>query len=100
LVNQYLYLPYIVSSLLIIFIWIQLVHASLLIIWPLSIFQATLLFILTISEVLAFQKINPPSLSPWLFGIGWVGIVGGFIRIHNIRWYNQARKASREPVQP
>lgn len=106
-VNQYLYLPYIISSLLIIFIWIQFVHASLLMIWPLSIFQATLIFFLTITEVLAFQKINSgspplysPTLSPWLFGIGWVAIVGGFIRIHNLRWYYQERLASDEPVLP
>ena len=102
-ISQYLYLPYIISSLLIILIWIQYVHASLLMIWPLSIFQATLSFALTISEVLAFQKINSgtpplysPTLSPWFFGIGWVAIVGGFIRIHNLRWYYQARHARDE----
>jgi hypothetical protein len=89
--KQYLYLPYIISSLVIMLIWIQIVHTSLFMNEPFSIFQYILVFLLTISEMLAFGQLkssplSPPPLSPWLFGLGWIGIVGGFIRIHNDRW--------------
>lgn len=88
--KQYLYLPYIISALIIITIWNQFVHASLFVTWPLSISQSILLFLLTMAEILTFGQLKFPqhSLSSWLFGLGWVGIFGGIIRIHNIRWYH------------
>src|SRR5437763_10891082 len=91
--KQHLYLPYIISSLIIIVIWNQFVHASLFVTWPLSIFQSTLLFLLTVAEMLTFGKINSPSLTPWLFGLGWVSIFGGIVRLHNVRWYHDKIRA-------
>jgi hypothetical protein len=77
LLQQYLYLPYIISALVILIIWQQYVYATLFLVWPISLFQSTLIFLMTLAEILTFRQVG--SLSTWLFGLGWVAIIGGGI---------------------
>jgi hypothetical protein len=63
-------------------IWKQFVQASLFYTWPLSMLQIALMLLIASAEMVAFREID--HLFGWLTGIGLIGIVGGFIRLHNI----------------
>ena len=80
---QHVYLPYVISGLLVILIWKQFVQASIILIWPLSTLQIALMLLISLMEVIAFREIT--HFSAWLAGLGLVAIVGGFIRLNNIR---------------
>lgn len=81
-VQQFFYLPYVISSMIILAIWSQLVQAILFLTWPFTPRQTTLIFFLSLLEILAFTNIG--NFSIWLGGLGTIGIVGGVIRLNNI----------------
>lgn len=83
LYKQYLLLPYFTSSMIILIVWSQLVNAILFLVWPFSAKQSTLIFIISLVELLAFLNIN--SFLIWLFGLGWIGIIGAIIRFNNVK---------------
>jgi len=87
LFQQYFYLPYIISSLLILSIWKQFVAACLFATWPLSTLQIGLIYLITLAETMSFRAISVSSskLSTWLIWIGFVGVFGGCIRLNNLR---------------
>jgi len=96
LLHVYFYLPYVISSLLILLIWKQFVQASVFLLWPLSTIQAGLTYFIALIEFLAFRilflpggqkitAISPTMLSGWITGLGCIGIVGGIIRLNNLR---------------
>lgn len=82
LCGQHFYLAYLASALVILFIWLQFVHASLNVIWPLSLVQAGLVFSLACVEVFALREIR--SLPLWFIWMGVAGIIGGVIRLRNL----------------
>jgi hypothetical protein len=82
LLQQYLYLPYISSSIMIVFIWMQLIAAHLFLIWPVSTIQAGLLFLLTVAEVTTFRMAG--SIPAWLVGTGVIAVIGGVIYLNNL----------------
>ena len=82
-VAHYLYLPYFISGLVVVLIWKQFVQASMFIIWPLSTPQIALMLLISLVEAIAFREIM--HFSAWLAGLGLVGLVGGFIRLNNLR---------------
>jgi hypothetical protein len=81
--QQHAYLAYIVSSVLILVIWAQYAQNSMFAIWPLSSGQLGLSFVLAVAEMLAIRAISQFGL--FLIGLGTVGIVGGIIRLNNLR---------------
>ncbi len=80
--QQHLYLPYVVSSLLILLIWGQFVYASMFEFWSFSPLQMGLVFLLSLAETLTFKVII--DLQAWLIGLGFIGLFGGFIRFSNV----------------
>src|SRR5205823_7896692 len=84
LLQEYLYLPYIISSLIILIVWNQFVHGILFLAWPFTVFQSSLIFLMSLVEILTVTSVN--FLPAWLFGVGWIAIVGAFIRFNNIRY--------------
>lgn len=83
LIAQHAYLPYIVSALLILLIWKQFAHNSTFSVWPPSTSQLGLSLLVAVSQVLAFRVIG--DFGQWLIGIGATGVVGGIIRLNNMR---------------
>jgi len=81
LLGHYFYLPYIISSLIIIMIWTQFVGVNMFLFWPLSRLQTILVFLLTLCEIIAFRNIE--ILSVWIACLGAVAIVGGWIAQRN-----------------
>ena len=84
ILQHYLYLPYIISSLVILIVWSQFVHGILFLTWPFTVFQSSLIFLMSLVEILTFAHTN--VLSDWIFGLGWIAIVGALIRFNNIRY--------------
>jgi hypothetical protein len=80
---QHGYLAYLVSSLLILVIWAQYAQNSLSAIWPLSSGQLGLSLLLSVAELLAVRAIGDFGL--WLTGLGAIGVIGGVIRLNNLR---------------
>lgn len=95
LLSDYFYFPYLASSILILLIWKEFAQACVYSNWPLSAFQSGLIYSIAVPEILAFRaisiaagdnpKLTPTMLSGWLIGLGFVGIIGGWIRINNNR---------------
>lgn len=93
LLDEYFYLPYLTSSLLILLIWKEFAQACFYSNWPLSSLQSGLIYLSAVPEILAFRaisitagddpKLTPTMLIGWLIGIGFVGIIGGLIRLNN-----------------
>jgi hypothetical protein len=92
LLQQYLYLPYIISVILILLIWQQYVSVILFVLWPQNLYQYGLIFLMALTEILTFRQIG--SLSLWLFGFGCIGIIGGVTRLSNLRLFT---KGNYEP---
>lgn len=80
---QHGYLAYLVSSLLILVIWAQYAQNSLSAIWPLSSGQLGLSLLLAVAELLAVRAISDFGL--WVIGLGAMGVIGGVIRLNNLR---------------
>lgn len=97
LLQQYFYLPYIISATLILLIWQQFVSATLLGIWPSSLFQSALIFLMVLAEILTFRKIG--FFSIWLFGLGCIGIIGGGTRLNNLRFISKGTFEPRPSLQ-
>jgi len=103
--QQYFYLPYVISSLLVLVIWKQFVYASLLSIWPLTSIHIFLIYLIAVIEIVAFRVItvasggtlSSTSLAVWLFWLGWVGVVGGCIRLYNLPFI---KKEDFDPEMP
>ena len=95
--EQYFYLPYLVSSILVLLIWKQFVYASMFSIWPLNTLHVVLIYLIALVETLAFRIISvsngatlsSPALALWLFWLGCVGVVGGCIRLSNLPFVGQ-----------
>jgi hypothetical protein len=81
--DQHAYLAYLVSSILILVIWAQYAQNSLYAIWPLSSGQLGLSLVLSVAELLAVRAIN--QFGMWLVGLGAIGVIGGLIRLNNLR---------------
>ena len=87
----YFYLPYLISSLGILIIWKQFVYASAYADWPVSTPQIGLIYLIAVGEIVAYRVISVPptklsgTLSVWLICVGFVLIVGGCIRLNNLR---------------
>jgi hypothetical protein len=81
--EQHGYLAYLVSSLLILVVWAQYAQNSLYAIWPLSSGQLGLSLLLAVAELLAVRAIGEFGL--WLVGLGAMGVIGGMIRLNNLR---------------
>jgi hypothetical protein len=81
--DQHGYLAYVVSSLLILVIWAQYAQNSLYAIWPLSSGQLGLSYLLSVAELLAARAIS--QFGPWLIALGAIGVIGGLIRLNNLR---------------
>ena len=96
LLKQYLYLPYIVSSLVILIIWNQFVHGILFLAWPFNVFQSSLFFLMAVAETIVVIGIG--TLSLWLFGLGCIAIVGGILRFNNIRYLPDKEQSSVAPL--
>ncbi len=92
LFQQYLYLPYIISVIVILLIWQQFVSVILFVLWPQTLYQYTLMFLIALAEILTFRQIG--SFSLWLFGVGCIAIIGGGTRLSNLRLI---RKGNYEP---
>ena len=91
---QYLYLPYFISGLVVVLIWKQFVQASMFLIWPLSTLQIALMLLISLVEAIAFREIM--HFSAWLAGLGLVGLVGGLIRLNNLRIQSDSAFESKE----
>ncbi|HEU4785712.1 MAG TPA: hypothetical protein VFS83_20395, partial [Ktedonobacterales bacterium] len=74
---------YVTSGLLVVLIWKQFVQASMFLLRPLSTLQIVLMLLISLAEVIAFREIA--HFSAWVVGLGLVGIVGGLIRLNNLR---------------
>ena len=96
----YFYLPYVFSSLLILLIWKQFVMAEVFMLWPLSTFQAGLIYLIALIEIITFRvialpvgqihtAISPTMISGWITGNGFIGVVGGIIRLNNLRLHKK-----------
>jgi hypothetical protein len=82
IMQQHVYLAFIVSSLLILLIWGQFVYASMFEFWSFSPLQMGLVFLLSVAEIMTFKVII--DLQAWLIGLGFIGLFGGFIRFSNV----------------
>lgn len=96
LIHEYFYLPYLISSLVILLIWKEFAQACLFSNWPLSALQTGLTYLIAVPEILAFRAISIPTgkddptitstmLGGWLISIAFIGIIGGCIRINNLK---------------
>src|SRR5215472_9575187 len=85
--DQHGYLAYVVTSILILVTWAQYAQNSLYAIWPLSSGQLGLSFLLSVAELLAARAISQFGL--WLIGLGAIGVIGGLIRLNNLRLQRQ-----------
>src|SRR5947209_19766333 len=87
LLQHYFYLPYVVSSLPILIIWINFALACMFSLWPLSVLQSGLIYLIALAEILSFRLISAPGtkLSAWLISFGLIAIIGGCIRLNNTR---------------
>lgn len=83
LLAQHGYLPYIVSGLLILLIWKQFAHNSTFSFWPPSTSQLGLTLLIAVAQILAFRVIG--DFGEWLIGLGLTGMLGGVIRLNNMR---------------
>jgi hypothetical protein len=95
-IQQYLYLPYIVSSLVMLIVWNQFVHGILFLTWPFTVFQSSLIFLMSLAEILTFAHAN--LLPEWLFGLGLIAIIGAIIRFNNIRFLPNDEQQKIAPV--
>jgi hypothetical protein len=87
LLDQHGYLAYVVTSILILVTWAQYAQNSLYAIWPLSSGQLGLSFLLSVAELLAARTIGEFGL--WLVALGAIGVIGGLIRLNNLRLQKQ-----------
>jgi hypothetical protein len=83
LLVQHACLPYIVSGLLILLIWKQFAHNSTFSFWPPTTSQLGLTLLIAVAQILAFRVID--NYGAWLLGLGVTGIIGGVIRLNNMR---------------
>jgi hypothetical protein len=97
LLEQHYFLPFVASSLLILLIWQQFVFAGLFIVWPVSTLQTGLIYLITLAEILTFEVIA--QISAWIVGLGFVAIVGGCIRLNNLRWQKESDYVSVKPAK-
>lgn len=81
--SQHLYLPFVLSALLILMIWKEFVQASMYLNWPLTVKQLGLTMLIAVVEIMAFRAID--NLVAWLIGIGLIGMVGGIIHWNNLK---------------
>src|SRR5258708_8506674 len=58
-VQQYFYLPYILTSLILIIVWTNFVYASAVFVWPPTPLQAGLIYLITIVEVVMANAVLP-----------------------------------------
>lgn len=79
---EHLYLPWIISSLVVVVIWKQFVQASLFVRYPLFTFGIFLMLLIGVAETFSFREIE--HTFAWMACLGVVGIVGGLIRLANI----------------
>lgn len=93
--EQHLFLPFITSSLLILFIWLQFMHGARVIIWPVSTLQTGLVYLLTLTQIVTFNEIE--HVPAWVAGLGFVGIVGGCHRLSNLLWHRRLDYLSTKP---
>jgi hypothetical protein len=84
--GNYLYLPYIISSLLIIMIWKISVYSNAFPFWPLSTLRILFVYLITLVEILAFKEITTFPL--WAIGLGCLSIIGGLSRFNNLRFFH------------
>jgi hypothetical protein len=85
LIRHYFYVPYIVTSFIILIAWMDFVYASAVLIWPPSAFLSSLIFLLAVTEVLMVKSID--DIAVWVAACGTVTIVGGGLRLNNCRLF-------------
>src|SRR5207248_7408164 len=85
---------YIISALIILIAWMDIVYASAVLIWPPTALQAGLIFLLAVAEIVMVQDIQ--NLPIWVVGCGLVTIVGGITRCNNFRIFK--KEDFEEPV--
>jgi hypothetical protein len=83
--QHYLYLPFIIGSLIVLLAWNQYVYAAVVFIWPMSLLQSALIFLLAVTETITFASIA--SIPAWLVLSGLLFVVGGLHRINNVRFH-------------
>lgn len=83
LLQQYFYLPYILTSLILIIVWMNFVYASAVFIWPPTPLQAGLIFSIAIVEVVMANSVE--NFPIWRSAIGLTTVIGGLIRCNNVR---------------
>jgi hypothetical protein len=91
---HYLYLPYITSGLIVLLVWNQYMAGVIWIVWPLSLVQSGLMFLMALVEVITFRVIT--STQAWLVGFALVAFVGGITRLNNLRFRLIEQFESRE----
>ena len=85
--HAYFYLPYIITSLIILIAWLDFVYASAVLIWPPSAFQVGLIYLLAVAEVFMVKSVEHFPL--WVSGCGMVTIIGGIMRCNNYRIFTE-----------
>jgi len=81
--SQHLYLPFILSAVLILMIWKEFVQASMYLNWPLTVRQLGLTMLIAVVEIITFRTID--NIVAWLIGLGLIGVVGGIIHWNNLQ---------------
>ena len=83
--HQYFYLAYILTSLVLIIVWVDYVYASAVLIWPPTTLQAGLFYMFTVAEMAMANTVSPENLPLWRCSLGLVTIIGGLIRCNHTR---------------
>jgi hypothetical protein len=82
--QHYLYLPFIIGSLIVLLAWNQYLYAAVIFILPMSLLQSAVTFMLAVIETITFEVVA--STPAWLVGSGLLFVVGGLHRINNVRY--------------
>jgi|GEM_PF-128615 len=83
--QQYFYLPYIISALVVIIGWMDFVYATAVLIWPPTPLQAIMFILLTVAEIAMASTVSPVGIALWRSSLGLTTVVGGIMRLNNVR---------------
>jgi hypothetical protein len=87
LLKNYFYLPYLVSSLLVIVVWKLSVYANIFSFWPFSTLRVLLIYLTALVEIIAFREIA--TLSIWIIALGSLAVIHGSGRFNNLRFLRE-----------
>jgi hypothetical protein len=87
--------PYVLSALIVLIVWVDFVYVSAVLVWPARFWYAFLIYTVTFAEVFMVRALIIPGqvdIAKWVFGVGLVVCVSGFVRLSNRSYFRPGSK--------